>query len=116
MIRSVNVTQKVILARVTSGGRKTYVSIKSSGSRVKAFFIGRQGPRGADGAAGGQQFTHTQSQASAEWIVNHNLGRRPGAEILTVGGMVMDAEVVHISVNQLRVYFKTAMAGSVICI
>lgn len=49
MINSVRVSQRVIKARVTSGARKTFVSIKSGGNRVKAMFVGTQGPAGADG-------------------------------------------------------------------
>lgn len=49
MIQSVRISQKVLKARVSSGARQTFVSIKSGGRRVRAVFVGRQGPKGADG-------------------------------------------------------------------
>lgn len=57
---------------------------------------------------------HVQSGASAEWIFNHNLGGKPsGVAILNPGGAVVDAEVLHTSDNQLRVYFSSPQAGRV---
>lgn len=48
MIKSVHITQKVIKAHVTSGARKTVVSIKSN-NRVKAAMIGIRGLKGDTG-------------------------------------------------------------------
>ncbi len=50
MIKGVQITQKIIKAEITSGARKTVVSVKS-GNRVKGYFVGVQGPAGRDGAA-----------------------------------------------------------------
>lgn len=61
------------------------------------------------------RFVHTQSSASALWTVNHNLGDRPAAvAVLTAGGVEMDADVRHVSVNQLTVGFASAITGSVL--
>ena len=49
MISSIRINQTVIKAHITSATRKTVISI-SSKNRVKAFVIGKQGPKGADGA------------------------------------------------------------------
>jgi hypothetical protein len=77
---------------------------------------GDKGDRGAPGTSGGLKFIHTQSSASDEWIVNHNLGERPMVEVRSAGGQVIDAEVLHVSDNQLRVYFSTAFSGQVRCL
>lgn len=61
-------------------------------------------------------FVFTQSSASATWTVNHNLGVRPTATILSPGGVEVEATVVHISVNQLQVLFASPQTGSVRCI
>lgn len=81
--------------------------------RTEFFGIGIQG---APGTSGGLKFIHTQAVSAAEWIVNHNLGEKPMAEIRNSGGQVIDAEVLHISVNQLRIYFSFALSGEVRCL
>jgi hypothetical protein len=68
------------------------------------------------GTSGGLKFIHPQASESAEWIVNHNLGEKPIAEVRTASGAVVDADVLHVSNNQLRVYFSSAMAGEVRCL
>jgi uncharacterized membrane protein len=39
-------------------------------------------------------------------VVNHNLGRQPcSCCVRTLGGVIVDAHVQHVSENQTRVYF-----------
>ena len=66
------------------------------------------------GAPGGT-YEHPQASAADEWIVNHNLGYKPNISVLTVGGVKVVAEVLHISNNQARVYFDNPMAGTAVC-
>lgn len=86
------------------------VAVLLSQPKLRVVTVGRQGLPGASA----QNNLFVQSTPSDEWIVNHNLGFRPKTEVLTVGGMVMGAEVIHQSINQFRVYLKTPMAGQVI--
>lgn len=74
--------------------------------------------RGADGVDGSSasRFVHQQLSAATEWIVNHNLGRKPGSEVLSFGGQKVGALVLHFSANQLRVYFNLPQVGEVICL
>ena len=58
------------------------------------------------------RFTHVQGTAAAEWIVNHNLGARPVVTVLGDGGGEVWAEVLHIDLNQLRIYFDAPATGS----
>ncbi|KJV08072.1 hypothetical protein [Methylocucumis oryzae] len=67
-----------------------------------------------NGSSGGQ-FLYTQSTSSDIWVVNHNLGRRPNVQVTNLGGMQIIAEVQHISINQVTIYFDTPMAGLAIC-
>lgn len=60
-------------------------------------------------------YVHTQSSPSVEWVINHNLGARPIIEVRTVGGVVMEADVVHLTLNQSRVYLASAVAGEARC-
>ena len=52
--------------------------------------------------------------AASSWVVNHNLGREPSAQVLTLGGVEMLADVQHTSLNQLVVYFSQPQAGKVV--
>ena len=53
-----------------------------------------------------------QVAPSATWTINHNLGYRPSVELLTAGGAEMEGEILHVSVNQLQIYFTVSVAGS----
>ncbi len=51
-------------------------------------------------------------EAAAVWVVNHNLGRYPAAiSVRTLGGVLCDVEVKHMSQNQLQVNFDRTLAG-----
>lgn len=60
-------------------------------------------------------YTHTQTTASALWTVNHNLGFKPNVQLLSTGGVVLEADVVHASDNHCLVYFAVAVTGSARC-
>lgn len=81
---------------------------------VVAKLTAGQGPSGPPGVPGGT-YTHTQSLAALVWTVNHNLGYRPAVSPLSVGGVEMSAEVIHVTVNQALVYFDSPTAGLAIC-
>lgn len=72
---------------------------------------------GAQGAAGvgGLVYQHTQSTPATEWVVNHNMGRRPTVNVYTVGWVEMDALEVHASLNQVIIQMNSPMAGFVLC-
>lgn len=74
------------------------------------------GPPGQDASSGAFSHRHDQADAAAEWIVNHNLGRQPAAiAVLSPGGRLVGADVLHMSANQFRVYFTTPQAGTARC-
>ncbi|WP_156113876.1 hypothetical protein [Meiothermus ruber] len=58
---------------------------------------------------------HQQASPSTEWIINHNLGFYPDVTVLSPGLAEVDAEVVHINVNQVRIYFVVPFAGIARC-
>jgi hypothetical protein len=77
---------------------------------------GAPGPAGIDGV-GANPYVHEQPAAAAEWIVNHNLGRKPsGVEVLTPGGVAVIADIRHITENQLRIYLAVPSTGSVLAL
>jgi hypothetical protein len=63
-------------------------------------------------SGGSSRYVHTQSSASTTWTINHNLGYRPSVELLNSGGVEVDGNVVHVSVNQVSVLFTVAIAGT----
>lgn len=68
------------------------------------------GAKGADGQDY-TPYTHTQSVASTTWTINHNKGYRPNVDLLTDGGVSFEAEITHISVNQVVVTLNSAITG-----
>lgn len=80
-------------------------------NQLRPFFVGPPGSPGNGEVA----YTHTQASASALWTVNHNLGYRPSVNVLSVGGRLMVADVLHVSSNQVTVSFDQPTAGLAVC-
>lgn len=78
---------------------------------------GPQGDKGDKGERGdvATRYEHEQTVASDQWVVNHNLGYKPAITVVSVGGLLMLAEVLHMSLNQARVYFDSPVTGTAIC-
>lgn len=61
----------------------------------------------------GASYLHTQASPLSTWTVNHNLNTdRPSVSVCSVGGIELDAQVVHISPNQALVSFNVPTAGT----
>lgn len=63
-------------------------------------------------ATGSAAFVFTQATPAATWTINHNLGYRPAVELFDQGGNEFDADIVHVSNNQVVVYLNIAAAGA----
>lgn len=74
-----------------------------------------QGPTGPAGGGGAAAYVHTQAAPASTWSVNHGLGYRPAVELLDAGLVEIDAQVVHLNVNQVLVSFNTPTAGQARC-
>lgn len=59
----------------------------------------------------GSAYLHTQTVPAAVWTINHNLGTRPAVAILDAGGNEIEADVTHLSMNQLVIRFAIPIAG-----
>ena len=59
----------------------------------------------------GVAYIHQQWVASQTWTINHNLGTRPTVSILDLGGNEVQADVAHMSANQLLIRFAIPIAG-----
>jgi hypothetical protein len=69
---------------------------------------------GISTGSGALPYIHDQSSPSAEWIVNHNFGYNPVVDVIDTANRQIEAEVVHLSLNQTRVYFNQPKTGKVI--
>jgi hypothetical protein len=67
-------------------------------------------------ASATRAYVHTQTTPQAEWVVNHGLGYKPSVSVYTIGGVEVEAEVVHISDYQLRVRFGSPQTGYARCV
>lgn len=54
---------------------------------------------------------HTQTLASAEWTVTHNLGKNPSVSIVDSAEEEVIGEVQHTDVNNLIIRFSAAFSG-----
>ena len=60
-------------------------------------------------------YEHTQLEASAEWTVRHNLGKKPSVAVTGATGETRDAKVMYLTPNTLKVIFSRPATGSAIC-
>lgn len=74
---------------------------------------GVKGDKGIDGTS--VVYTHNQTTPATTWTVNHNLGRYPSIQTLTVGQVEFDADIAHTSINQAIITLAIATAGIAQC-
>lgn len=67
------------------------------------------------GGSGASYYLHTQSSAAATWQVTHNLGRTPNVAVISTGGTVVYADIVHNSATLAVISFPSAFAGTAMC-
>lgn len=81
---------------------------------VTAGIVGPQGVPGPTGPQGppGAAFEFTQAAPSAVWVVAHSLGFKPSVSVASVGGVIVTAEVAHLSDNALEIRFNVPFAGT----
>lgn len=83
---------------------KPYIVISRAGVQ------GPPGPPGPAGASGGQPLKFTFPESSL-WNIPHNLNREPTISVYTTGGLLVLAQVLHLSNNTAQVSFDEALAG-----
>lgn len=72
--------------------------------------VSANGPQGAQGPPNLGYF-FTQASPSSQWTINHNLGFRPSVELFDSGGNEFDADILHVSNNQVMVYLTAPYSG-----
>lgn len=58
-----------------------------------------------------KEYTHTQAVASNSWNINHNLDFFPLVDIFSVGGIKIDAQIVHVDNNNVQINFNSVFSG-----
>lgn len=57
-------------------------------------------------------YHHTQSVASATWVINHYLGWYPNVTIVDSSGSVVEGDTIYVSNTLLTVTFSGAFSGN----
>lgn len=116
---STQITQPSVISATVLGTLSTSLQTGHGPSVVTSFYSGLVGPAGPAGPVGpagpgAEVFEYSPPTAQAEWVLNHNFGRRPVVQVLSPGGFEVEAEVAHVSTNQARVYFNQPQQGTAI--
>jgi len=56
-------------------------------------------------------FTHIQSVALSNWIINHNLNYMPNVTVIDSGGNSVEGEIIYNNTNQLTLQFTVQCSG-----
>ena len=56
-------------------------------------------------------YVFEQSNASDEWLIEHNLGKEPSVSITSSTGISMFGFIEYIDINKVKISFKRAVAG-----
>tara|TARA_R110002074_G_scaffold140880_1_gene287236 strand:- start:2694 stop:3236 length:543 start_codon:yes stop_codon:yes gene_type:complete len=65
----------------------------------------------ASSIQGDLNFTYTQSSASAQWVIQHDLGKNPSVSVVDSAGSLVVGEVSYIDNNNLIITFISAFSG-----
>lgn len=61
-------------------------------------------------------YVHSQLSASATWVVQHNLGRKPVVSIVDPDGNLLVAAIEHVSNDVLHAVFQSDKTGTARCV
>lgn len=91
------------------------ITIIKDQNKIITKTIGTQGVSGPPGGSGtggtGPGIQVIQNTPSITWVVNHNLGYKPQVQVFSIGGIEVDALVVHINDNQYQVQTDVPRTG-----
>lgn len=94
----------VVLRRFGPDGRLAALAERAQGEPLPMVVAVVEG--------GSVRYQHSQAPLSPSWIINHNLGVWPvSVTVLSVGGVEIDADVTHVSINQTIINFSAPTAG-----
>jgi len=87
----------------------TVIEVVSTPIAVK----GDKGDKGDDGISFASE-VFIQSTPADVWTYNHNKGYYPSISVLDLFDRVVNAEIIHNSINQISVFFNIPYTGKII--
>lgn len=85
-----------------------------SPGQVHITTIGIPGPAGGGGGGGGDlNYLFDVPVPALIWVMTHNFGKYPSVSVFDSTGRLVEGDVQHLSVNQVKITFSAAFAGSV---
>lgn len=80
--------------------------------RISRFGVARDHPEdGGGGGASDAHYRHVQSAASSQWLITHNLGKRPGVTVVDTSGRRVFGGVFYVDENSLSLTFSAPFSG-----
>lgn len=73
------------------------------------------GPESGFSGTPDRYYLHSQDLASADWTIEHNLGKRPSITIVDSGGTTVYGQVIYLDDNTAEVHFTAAFSGRAYC-
>lgn len=67
-----------------------------------------------DVAQGSEIYIHTQTLTASVWVIDHNFGREPVADVYNQDGELVEASVVATTVNTLTITFNYPTRGKAV--
>lgn len=109
----INISEEI--TTVTIGEQITSVSIEETTTVIETENQWPPGPPWVDWLWSNPwdfAYPHSQSIASSEWDIIHNLGFNPNVQIMdSAWDLVMPMKIIHDSVNRTRIQFLWSMSG-----
>ncbi len=62
-----------------------------------------------------KHYRHYQDVPSSQWIIQHNLGKKPSVEVIDSAGTKVEGEIEYIDDNMVRIKFTSEFSGVAIC-
>lgn len=56
-------------------------------------------------------YTHRQQVASKEWVITHNLGKKPAVTVVDSGENKIFGDVIYVDENTIKLIFSAAFSG-----
>jgi hypothetical protein len=99
------------------------MSIANSQDQANSFVVTLSGAEGqgnltdldyyaiSSNEGGDKKYTHSQSSASAQWVINHNLNKKPSIAVVDSAGNNVIGEITYTNNNSITVDFSGSFAG-----
>lgn len=77
----------------------------------RLFVNGQEVIPGGGVGTGDKSFTFTQTTATDEWLITHNLDKHPSVAVVDSAGSAVVGSVTYLTNNQLKINFNAGFKG-----